>query len=327
MRLPRTTGALSGLLIILLGLWGGLIPFIGPYFHYAFGGYAKWHYTNERLWLCILPAIATILGGLAIFSAARRPSGIFGGWLALAGGIWFAVGPVVSLLWHHSGYPIGAPAGGYVRQMLEWLGYFFGLGVAISTLAAFAMGRFVSRPHLVVDEPVAAGGGAGVAGAGMAGAAAHRRTERTDAGTADGGAGAGAGATVAGTGPRTADAAPPTGAAEPAPGSRTGGVGEADTAAVGGAGAPPTGTAADTRVAHTPDAETAPGTREANVGAPGARTENVGAAPATDAPGAAEATGTTDATTPGADAGAVGGGGQRVRRRGGLLGRFRQTTN
>ena len=39
LRLPRTTGAMSGLLILLLGVWGGLIPFIGPYFHYAFGGY------------------------------------------------------------------------------------------------------------------------------------------------------------------------------------------------------------------------------------------------------------------------------------------------
>jgi hypothetical protein len=171
MRLPRTTGALSGLLIVLLGLWGGLIPFVGPYFHYAFGGYAKFHYTNERLWLDILPAIAAILGGLALFSAARRPSGVLGGWLAVAGGIWFVVGPVVSLLWHRAGYPIGVPAGGHIRQMLEWLGYFFGIGVAIATLAAFAMGRFVSRPHKVLDAPVATAAGAG---AGAAEAEEHR---------------------------------------------------------------------------------------------------------------------------------------------------------
>jgi hypothetical protein len=158
MRLPRTTGALSGLLIILLGLWGGLIPFVGPYFHFAFGGYFKWHYTNERLWLCILPAIAAIVGGFMVFTAARRPSGILGAWIALAGGVWFVVGPAVSLLWHKVGYPIGAPAGGHIRQMFEWLAYFFGIGVAISSLASFAMGRFVSRPHLVVDEPVAARG-------------------------------------------------------------------------------------------------------------------------------------------------------------------------
>jgi hypothetical protein len=49
LRLPRTTGAVSGLLIMLLGLWGGLIPFIGPYFHYAFGSYQTWHFTDQRL--------------------------------------------------------------------------------------------------------------------------------------------------------------------------------------------------------------------------------------------------------------------------------------
>jgi len=51
MRVPRTTGAFSGILIVLLGLWGALIPFIGPSFHYAFGGFQSWHYTSQRLWL------------------------------------------------------------------------------------------------------------------------------------------------------------------------------------------------------------------------------------------------------------------------------------
>jgi hypothetical protein len=160
---------------MILGLWGALIPFVGPYFHYAFGGYSTWHYTTERLWLDILPGVAAIIGGFALFTAARRPSGLLGGWLAVAGGIWFAIGPAVSLLWHGSGYPIGTPAGGHVRQMVEWLGYFFGLGVAISTLAAFAMGRFVSRPHVVVDEAVVAADAADTA---AADAEAPRRRRR-----------------------------------------------------------------------------------------------------------------------------------------------------
>ena len=75
--------------------------------------------------------------------------------MALAAGVWFAVGPTVSLLWHHTIYPIGTPPGGYTRQMLEWVGYFYGLGAAIIGLAAFAMGRFFSRPR-IVEEPVVA---------------------------------------------------------------------------------------------------------------------------------------------------------------------------
>ena len=154
-RLPRTTGALSGLLVILLGIWGALVPFFGPYFHYAFGSYQTWHYTSERLWLCIVPGAVAVIGGLMLLRSARRTSGLFGGWLAMAAGAWFAIGPSISLLWHAAGDPIGAPMGGHARQAIEWLGYFSGLGVLIAALAAFAMGRYYSRPRLVVEAAVA----------------------------------------------------------------------------------------------------------------------------------------------------------------------------
>jgi hypothetical protein len=155
-RLPRTTGALSGLLVILLGIWGALVPFFGPYFHYAFGSYQTWHYTSERLWLCIIPGAVAAIGGLMLLRSAHRTSGLLGGWLALAAGAWFAIGPSISLLWHAAGDPIGAPMGGHTRQAIEWLGYFSGLGVLIAALAAFAMGRYYSRPRLVEEAAVVA---------------------------------------------------------------------------------------------------------------------------------------------------------------------------
>ena len=34
LQMRRSRGAFSGFLLILLGLWGALIPFVGPYFHY-----------------------------------------------------------------------------------------------------------------------------------------------------------------------------------------------------------------------------------------------------------------------------------------------------
>jgi hypothetical protein len=155
-RLPRSTGALSGLLVILLGIWGALVPFFGPYFHYAFGSYQTWHYTSERLWLCIIPGAVAAIGGLMLLRSAHRTTGLFGGWLALAAGAWFAIGPSISLLWHSAGNPIGAPMGGHTRQAIEWLGHFSGLGVLIAALAAFAMGRYYSRPRLVEEAAVAA---------------------------------------------------------------------------------------------------------------------------------------------------------------------------
>jgi hypothetical protein len=148
LRLPRTTGAVSGLLIMALGVWGGLIPFIGPYFHYSFGGDQTWHFTMQRLWLDILPGAVAVLGGFMLLTASSRIGGLTAGWIALIAGVWFAVGPAVALLWDQNIYAIGAPHGGSVRRMLEWVGYFGGVGVAIVGLAAFAMGRYFSRPRV-----------------------------------------------------------------------------------------------------------------------------------------------------------------------------------
>jgi hypothetical protein len=151
-RLPRTTGVLSGLLVVLLGVWAGLIPFVGPYFDYGFTPDKAWHYESNRLWLDILPAAAAVVGGLMMIFASRRPSGTLGGWLAVAGGAWLIVGPSMSLLWQ-SKPGIGDPLGGTERQAIEWIGYFYGVGALIVGLAAFATGRFLSRPHLAERAP------------------------------------------------------------------------------------------------------------------------------------------------------------------------------
>jgi peptidoglycan/LPS O-acetylase OafA/YrhL len=155
-RMTRSTGAVSGLLIVLLGVWGALIPFVGPYFNYSFGTNTTWHYTTDRLWLDILPGALAVLAGIMLLLAATRAAGILAGWLAMVAGAWFVVGPSVSLTWESGVGPIGRPLYGSTRQMLELVGYFYGLGALIVALAAFAVGRFASRPALA-EEPAAAG--------------------------------------------------------------------------------------------------------------------------------------------------------------------------
>jgi hypothetical protein len=179
MRIARSTGTFSGLLIVLLGIWGGLIPFVGPYFSYSFGSNATWHYTTDRLWLCILPGALAILGGALLVLAATRAAGIFGGWLAVIAGAWYAVGPAVSLTWENGAGPgtgpIGHPMFGATRQMLELVGYFYGLGALIVALAAFSVGRFASRPAIAPEAAVASG--AATAGEGPATLRAPARGE------------------------------------------------------------------------------------------------------------------------------------------------------
>ena len=92
MRVPRSRGAFCGLLLILLGAWGGLIPFIGPDFRYAYTPDTAWSWTSGRLWLEVLPGAAVLLGGLIVLGSKTRPVALLGAWLAALGGGWFAVG-------------------------------------------------------------------------------------------------------------------------------------------------------------------------------------------------------------------------------------------
>ena len=144
--MQRSRGATSGFILVLLGIWGAIIPFIGPYFGYAFGVTTPWFFTYDRLWLSVLPGIAVFLGGLILGPSANRASGGFGAWLALIGGIWFIIGPVISQLWQVGGLgaPIGAPAGAQGLQVLEQIGYFYGLGAVVTALAGIALGRMMT---------------------------------------------------------------------------------------------------------------------------------------------------------------------------------------
>ncbi len=142
LHVPRSRGALSGVLLVLLGLWGGLIAFVGPYFHFAYTPATAWSYTSGRLWLEILPGAATLLGGLILLFTRVRPVAMFGAWLAAAAGAWFAVGRAFTPLWNPSGAVIaGTPVGSSTLiRVLEEISYFTGLGVVIVFLAAMSIG-------------------------------------------------------------------------------------------------------------------------------------------------------------------------------------------
>jgi hypothetical protein len=141
LRIPRSRGAISGLLLVLLGAWGGVIAFVGPYFHYAYTPDSAWSYTSGRLWLEILPGAGAVAGGVIALASASRPAAMFGAWLAAISGAWFALGTVIGHAWAGSGLSAGTPVGGTVTRAVEQIGFFTGLGVAIVFLAALALGR------------------------------------------------------------------------------------------------------------------------------------------------------------------------------------------
>ena len=145
-----TRGGLSGVLLILLGAWGALVPFVGPYFHYAYTPDHAWAYTSGRLWLEIAPGVAAVLGGLIVLLTRSRLWGCCGAFLAALAGAWFVVGAAVTAQFVKSGsirpgLPVGTSAGAAassLRQFLEGLGFFTATGLLIVFFAALALGRF-----------------------------------------------------------------------------------------------------------------------------------------------------------------------------------------
>jgi hypothetical protein len=149
-RIPRGRGGVSGVLLILLGAWGGLAPFVGPYFRFAYTPDKTWAYTSGRLWLSIVPGAAALLGGLLVTGTAHRAVGCFGAFIAAAGGAWFIVGgPVIAQLVKNGSISPGVPLTGTLgslsvatRVFLEQYAFFTGLGVLILFFGALALGRF-----------------------------------------------------------------------------------------------------------------------------------------------------------------------------------------
>jgi len=140
LRVPRTRGAVSGVLLILLGAWGALVPFVGPYFGYSFQSEQTWLWSSARLWLEVLPGGVTTFGGLLLLLSTNRVIGSLGGWLAAAAGLWFIIGQTLAT-WLRLG-PVGTPVNASEpARAATQLGYFYGLGAVILFLAAFALGR------------------------------------------------------------------------------------------------------------------------------------------------------------------------------------------
>ena len=145
LQMRRSRGAFSGFLLMLLGLWGALIPFVGPYFHYAYTPDKAWTYNTGRLWLELLPGAAVFLGGFLLMVAKGRHTALFGALLAAVAGAWFTLGTVLSPLWNHHIPMGGSPAGNTVyMRIMEQLGFFTALGVVIVFVAAVALGRIAS---------------------------------------------------------------------------------------------------------------------------------------------------------------------------------------
>jgi hypothetical protein len=142
----RSRGAVTGAILVLLGLWGGLAPFVGHYLHFGFTPDTAFGYTTGRLYYSVLPAAAVLVGGVLIIATRLRTLGIIGGLLASLGGLWFVVGSgaVLYLIKRNIsiGVPLGSAGGTFgTKEYLEVLALYTALGAVVIFFGALACGR------------------------------------------------------------------------------------------------------------------------------------------------------------------------------------------
>ena len=164
--MSRTRGSARalGLLVVLVAAWGGFVAYAGPTFSFSMGNTAAWTWTQGRATLHFAPAIAGIVGGLLLLIGTTRPIQQLGSLLGITAGIWFVIGPSLEPLWTSSsgmGHMGNSMSMGGMqsetKQALEAIGYHYGTGAVLATLAALALGLLVAAPAVVAaGEPLAA---------------------------------------------------------------------------------------------------------------------------------------------------------------------------
>lgn len=140
-----------GVLLIVLGAIGLVLPFVGPLFDFGMGPDPAWVLTEARVVRHVVPGAAIIVGGVLLLPRSRV-SRVLGGVLAVAGGVWLTVAPVVL-------GRVVADAPPALVDVLRPLAYHFGTGLLITALAAFGLGalagrRAVPRPEVEAQPMV-----------------------------------------------------------------------------------------------------------------------------------------------------------------------------
>lgn len=134
-----------GFLTLLVGAWGGIVPFVGPTFGFSADGTMAWYWNMPHALLWLAPGAAAVLAGAVMLGTLPRAlaglgrMGAFGaGLLAVLAGAWFVIGPEAwPVLVHSAG--VFTPAHP-LRELAREVGYSFGPGVLLVAFGSMAMG-------------------------------------------------------------------------------------------------------------------------------------------------------------------------------------------
>ncbi|MHB8681540.1 MAG: hypothetical protein ACYDA2_05525 [Acidimicrobiales bacterium] len=149
-----------GILTLLVGAWGGIVPFVGSIFGFSADGSVSWYWSLPHALLWLAPGAAAVVAGLMMLGLMPRAaigfgrSGAFGaGMLAVLAGAWFVIGP---LSWPALQRSAGVfmPAGP-MHMFADMVGYSFGPGVLLVLFGGLALGMAGRRRRVPAAEGVA----------------------------------------------------------------------------------------------------------------------------------------------------------------------------
>lgn len=189
--------ALTGLIALIVGAWGAIAGYIGPYFDYRPVAHDVWVSNLPDGLLHLAPGAVAAAAGLMLMVMGPARRSVRGGAfllpavLLLAAGSWFVIGPVAWPTFEHSAaFMTGVSAN---HQLLNVAGSSYAPGLVLVMLGGIAW-KAIHVPPVAVEDPYmpAEAGPAGTAPVERGGRFGSRRrvtpapTDVTDGtGTAD----------------------------------------------------------------------------------------------------------------------------------------------
>jgi hypothetical protein len=135
----------TGVLVLAVGAWAGVVPSAAPAFRFSADGSTSWYWNLSHAALWLLPGATAVVAALVILGVlgrTRRGRGRIGassaGIVSVVCGAWLVVGPVAwPVLYRSAG--VFVPAGP-ARELAYQLVYSLGPGVLLAALGGVVTG-------------------------------------------------------------------------------------------------------------------------------------------------------------------------------------------